>query len=420
MAGSDPAAALPGEDLQAGASTPIPGSAAKDVPRARIASIAALSLSHTVNDLYIGALAPILPLLVDKMGLSMAVAGGLGSIQVIAAASQPAFGFLADQWFGRLFIFLGPLMAAIGIGGVGLAPNFSVLVALLILAGAGGSSFHPPAAASANTLSGSRKGLGVSVFLALGSVGRSLGPLLIALIVTTFGLGSTWMMILPVLLVGALWKFVPQPGAREVRLEAKLARRQLRAHFWPLLMLWGIVGLRSVTNINFRTFLPLFLTARGGTLQFAASLISIYFFAGAAGIILGGYLTDRLGPRPVLIGSVLLGAPFFYFTIHGQGPLTVLYVAVAGVSLMSAHSICLVAAQEMIPDQAGTVSGLMMGLALSVGGLSAPLFGWVGDRVGLDWTLNLVIVSLAVTIPIAMAVPFPKRLTVDPAKADVH
>ena len=50
-------------------------------------------------------------------------------------------------------------------------------------------------------------------------------------------------------------------------------------------------------------------------------------------------------------------------------------------------------AQELVPSQAATVSGLMMGFAWGVAGIIfVPLIGWTGDRVGLEpvfWVLAL-------------------------------
>jgi FSR family fosmidomycin resistance protein-like MFS transporter len=375
----------------------------------RILAVGTISFAHLVNDLYVGALAPILPLLVVKYGISLAVAGGLGSIQVMAAFSQPVFGYLSDRWFGRAFLFIGPLLAGLGMGALGLSPNFAIMVALLVVAGLGASAFHPPAAATANLISGSRKGLGVSVFLAAGSMGRSLGPLLIAFAVGAYGLTGTWVMAVPAVIAVALMAFLPAVRPNKSKLNLQATGRILGAHTGQLFLLWLIVVLRNTVNINFRIFLPLLLAEQGKPLQLGGALIAVYFFAGAAGIVMGGYVADRFGPRLTLVVSAMAGIPFFYLTLYSSELISILTMALAGISLMSAHSICLLAAQEILPDQTSTISGLMLGVALSIGGLTAPFFGWMADLLGLTWTLNLLIASLAITIPIAIAIPFSRR-----------
>lgn len=50
-----------------------------------------------------------------------------------------------------------------------------------------------------------------------------------------------------------------------------------------------------------------------------------------------------------------------------------------------------VMAQQLVPEQAGTVSALMMGFAWGVAGMIfIPLVGWAGDR----WSLHLALSAL--------------------------
>ena len=171
----------------------------------------ASTFAHFLNDFYVSFLAPLLPLVVLKFDLSLALAGLLATVLTTSAAmSQPLFGAVADRMRRRIFVVVGPALTVLAMGMMGLAPTYTILLLLLLVAGTGTSSFHPQGASSAGQASGSRLGRGLSLFVAGGELGYSLGPLVIALVVQARGLASTWMVAVPGLIACALlWRFVP-------------------------------------------------------------------------------------------------------------------------------------------------------------------------------------------------------------------
>jgi FSR family fosmidomycin resistance protein-like MFS transporter len=52
--------------------------------------------------------------------------------------------------------------------------------------------------------------------------------------------------------------------------------------------------------------------------------------------------------------------------------------------------------QDYLPNRIGTASGVTLGLAISIGGLAAPLFGYLADRNGLAVSL-----AAAAALPVA-------------------
>ena len=68
-------------------------------------------------------------------------------------------------------------------------------------------------------------------------------------------------------------------------------------------------------------------------------------------------------------------------------------------------SVLVVMGQEYLPNRVGTASGVTLGLAVTAGGLAAPLLGLVADRWGLAApllavsALPLLAVALALTLP---------------------
>src|ERR671912_396945 len=111
-------------------------------------TILVLASTHFIVDGYGNILAPLLPLVVSQLNLSLAGAGLLQMcFQLASSVTQLGFGHLADRWRPRLFLLIGPIAGVALLPLIGLAANAWWLGLLLILGGLGGAAFHPPAAA---------------------------------------------------------------------------------------------------------------------------------------------------------------------------------------------------------------------------------------------------------------------------------
>jgi FSR family fosmidomycin resistance protein-like MFS transporter len=169
-------------------------------------TVALLASTHFIVDGYGNIFPPLLPLLIPQLGLSLAAAGTLQMcFQMANSVAQLGFGRLADHWRPRVLVLVGPFVSVVILSLIGLAPNVWALGAVLVLGGLGGAAFHPPAAALVHRLSGTRKGLAMSVHITGGSLGFSLGPLVFAPFVERVGLAWTPLLILPGVLVLTLF-----------------------------------------------------------------------------------------------------------------------------------------------------------------------------------------------------------------------
>src|SRR4051812_18684381 len=151
-----------------------------------------MASAHFMVDGYGNIFAPLLPLLIPKLHLTLAAAGTLTMLyQMAASVAQVGFGHVADRWHPRLLVMIGPVVAVTVLSFVGAAPSVPVLAAGLIIGGARAAAFHPPAAALAHRLGGAHRGLAMSVHITAGTLGFSMGPLLFAPAAQHFGLGYT-------------------------------------------------------------------------------------------------------------------------------------------------------------------------------------------------------------------------------------
>src|SRR2546426_7598981 len=224
-------------------------------PRSRVPSVdrkllLAATAAHFVNDFYVAFLAPLLPLVVAKFNLSLALAGLLATVLTTSAAmTQPLSGIMADRLNRRIFVILGPTLTVLAMGLMGLAPTYALLMALLLIAGPGTASFHPQGASTAGEASGHRKGTGLSLFVGGGELGYSLGPLVIALIVAARGLEATWLVALPGLAACLLlWRSIPSHPGPPRRPAGRTLKSGLAAAFGPPAVLGvGVVARPAVS-----------------------------------------------------------------------------------------------------------------------------------------------------------------------------
>lgn len=350
--------------------------------RASLGLLALLALGHFLVDLYSSALGALQPLLVERFRLSLTQAGVLGGVLVFSSSvMQPFYGFLSDRWQTRLFVALGPAVAAGFISALGLAPGYSGLLAMVLLGGAGIAAFHPQGSALATAGVQGRRGRWMAIFVSAGTLGFSLGPTYFSLVVSRWGLARTAWAALPGLLGSALLLArLPRQGP-SAPTRPRGDWRALRTVWRPLSILYLLVFLRSVNQITFAQLLPLYLhRERGYSLGAASYTLSAYLLFGALGGFLGGHLADRFGGRKVILVSMAGATPLLAMFYLLEGPLSIAGLLLGGLVLLFTIPVNVVMAQELIPSQAGTVSALMMGFAWGLAGLIfIPLTGFLAD-----------------------------------------
>ena len=365
---------------------------------------------HMMVDGYGNIYAPLLPLLIPKLSLSLAAAGTLTMLyQIAASVSQVGFGHLADRWRPRLLVMVGPVVSVLVLSLIGIAPTTRWLAATLVVGGLGAAAFHPPAAALAHRLGGSRPGLAMSVHITGGTLGFSLGPLMFAPSAQRFGLEWTPVLAIPGLLVVAFFltrvpTIVPHPHDRG-------GFRALRPYAGPLGLLYAIVVLRTLASLSFATFVPVMLTRRGMSVGQAGAVVAIHLFASGLGGFLGGPAADRFGPRRVIALSLVAATPFLIASTLLSGWTFAVILAIGGFFLQSTLPVNVTFGQSLAPVSAATVSSLMMGFAWGMGGFSVPFVGMLADRFGIEHTL----LGLAFTplLAAACALPLPKSVRDD-------
>jgi len=376
-----------------------------------------LALGHFTVDVYANLLPPLLPIFQAAYNLTYAATAGLTALfSITSTLIQPAFGYVADKYGKKWIAALGIAWVAVGMCLLGVAQSYGAIVVVVGLAGLGSAMFHPQASAMVPRVSGTRKGLGVSLFMAGGNIGYSVMPLIAVLIVSAFGISSLVWLIPPGLIVALLTYFYAP--RMDVDRKSTLDLRALFASFRdvkrPLTVLVTMVSLRAWVTMGLITFIPLYFyghfkgwTAFGWDIGlFATSLtLFLYIIAEAAGGIVGGWAADRFGVKPVIVWTLLAAAPFVYCAFAAPDYLVWPLIVAGGALTYASVASTTLQAQELLPRSQGMAGGLVLGFANGVGGLLVLLNGVITDYFGLFAGVESLVVVLVAAGLLATLLP---------------
>ena len=358
--------------------------------------IFALSLVHFTGDFYAAFLTPLLPLFVDKLGLTLTQVGLLAGIsRFLAFVVQPSAGYVADHYHTRIFILGGPLLATVFMPLIGVAPSYVVLLFFVSMGSIGVSMFHPPAAGMVSQYAGSHFGLSMSLFNLGGTLSFGLGPIFIAFFVHSWGLESSPVtMVFGLVLMAFLYKIVPVPTTEGLgNLGFMGSIKEAFGEVWkPIFVLWAVMVLRSFVGQVYMTFLPIYYAREGFSLLSIGTIVSIFTVAGALSGVAAGHFSDRFGFKPVFFLSHGLATPCLYLLLLLPGDWAYASAFLAGFFVMASLPLGVTMAQEIAPKGKSMVSSLMMGLAWGTGGMMTPLAGKLADI----YSIRPVLATLAV------------------------
>ena len=262
-----------------------------------------VAMGHFIHDTYTAFIAPLLPLIIEKLSLSLAMAGTLVAFSQIPSILNPFIGHFADRANVRYFVIFAPATSATLVACMGLAPNQGALALILFFAGVSTAAFHAPAPAVTARVSGNRLGTGMSLYMAGGELARTVGPLLAVWAASLWGFEGIYRtVVLGWASTFILWlrfrKISDQPSQSQSQ-QAELGKtlRQLLPLLIPLSV---FILFRSFATVCMTTYLPTFLKLEGASLKLAGISLSILEGAGVVGTLSSGPISDRVGRKPAL------------------------------------------------------------------------------------------------------------------------
>jgi len=371
-----------------------------------------LSGAHLAHDTYPAFLGVMLPLLIDELHISLAVAGLLASGLRWTTSLQPFLGHLADRTDTRAWVILTPAITATCMSLIGIAPTTTAVMALLLLTGLSHAAFHPAGGALATRVSGNEWGKGTSYFMTGGEIGRVIGPVFIAAILALGGLRLSPVAVIPGLIASLILfrtlRHQPAlggPGKQRAHIRDALgiARRSI-------VILGGAMFLRAAGNVAIFVFYPTYATTRGSSLLLAGLALTIYEIGAVIGAFWGGILSDRFGrARLMLLGLLIAGPSMVFAILLGPTPLGLLLLLIGGFGWLSANSIELVTMQELLPGNRSAAVGITYFVKAAGGIVGTIVIGFAGQAFGLRTTLITAVAIGMLAAPFLLVVKDPAR-----------
>jgi len=379
-----------------------------------------LSIAHAFNH----AQAVLLPLIylqvIDEFH------AGIGEIAFVAAASsvasgvvQASYAFVTRRMARRPILTAGQLLFGLGFASLAAVPSFVAFAATTIVSRIGGSPQHPVGnGLLAEQFPPERRGFAISAHISGGNVGSVVAALAGPVVLSAIGWrGAAVLFGIPTALLGlAMFRWVRETGAdRLAALQAGSVMDAVRA-----------IGRDSAIK---RTYLSSVLGGGGRGLGVANLFALLYvthvlrlpqdttnIMYGALIVLsvpmplVAGWLSDRIGRRPTILGAYIGGAVGFVVFIAAGSSILGLWVGIAIMGLFSfAESPQL---QALLADAVPTgirdvAFALYFTLAFGVGSLWTAVYGALIDRLGETAGLPIVFGLMAASFLAAAVVMWP-------------
>ncbi len=362
-----------------------------------------LSLAHLAHDTFSAFLAPLLPLLIDKLGMSLSMTAFLDIVRRIPALFNPLLGLIAEKSGIKYFVILTPAITAISMGLVGLANSFVMLFILLFVSGISAALFHVPSPVLIKEASGNKVGTGMSFFMVGGELARTVGPLLVIAAVSAWGLEEIYRLI-PLGIVASLALYVKLKdldGSRTVTKakEKGDTRKLLRQYRGLFLVIAGFITCQAAMKSALTLYLPVYLTGQGESLWYAGISLSVLQFFGVVGTFCAGSLSDKIGRQNTLvissIGAVITMGLFVYTQ-------NIMLLSLLGLFMFASGPVLMASIQDTDSNMPTFMNSMYMFINFGVGSVVVFVLGFSGDLIGLEQTYKWCVVLALGTIPMAL------------------
>ncbi|MCD6358905.1 MAG: MFS transporter, partial [Dehalococcoidia bacterium] len=320
--------------------------------------------------------------------------------------SQLPGGWLSDRFGSRIIITIG--ISGVSLFGllVGISPTYVVMVVALILMGIAGGGYHPAAIPLLSASVEPRvRGRVLGIHQIGGASSYFMAPLIVAGIASALGWRGAFLMIsIPTLIFGLVffvllgrWGYGKKD--RESISDEQVAAAPAKLNL-PLLVPIITLGIASQALVfSTVSFVPLFVVDQFGVSEgAAAALLALVYSAGIWAGPLGGYLSDRLGKVPVILGSCLAAGPILFLlnVVTPGWSISVVLVIVGMVMFFNLPVVESYIVSQTPEHNRSTVLGIYYFGSRGGPGVVAPLLGHMADTSGFYASFNIMAMTMTV------------------------
>jgi MFS family permease len=266
------------------------------------------------------ALPPLFPLLKIEFQVSYAALGGImTAFSLASAAAQIPVGFLVDRVGARWVLIGGLGIASVALALIGATSSYPAFLALALVMGAANSACTPADyAILSSAIARDRAGRAFSLHTFAGQVGFVLAPATMGLLAAWGGwriavvvAGILGLLTVAALVVGSglLVEGAPKPTPTEVQPAADKPEKGGFALLLspPILLFFLFFILNSSASTGIRTFsVTAMMSFHESSLTVANAALTGYFVGTSAGVLVGGWLADRVRRYDLPMAAVAL------------------------------------------------------------------------------------------------------------------
>ena len=397
--------------------------AAERTVRQDVKILSLISTGHFMSHFYFMALPPLFPFLREAFGVSYTELGVLMSlIFTTAAVTQLPIGFMVDRLGARTILTFGLVMMACGVGLMGLAPSYWLLIGLGMLAATGNSVFHPCDYAILNSsISEQRMGRAFSAHNFSGQLGTGVAPAVMIYLAQSFGWRVALMVagalgLIVMLALTTQWNAlhddaVPKRKAKAMRTSAMAELRVgMRVLFSKEMAIFFLFfAMLSMTTSGMQSFsVSALVNLHDTPLATASAALTGYLLCSAFGVLVGGELADRT-QRHDIVAAVVFVVTAIITTAIAMVDFSAAMLMILMLVMGFGQGIIRPARDMMLRRAApkGSTGKVFAYVSAGISGGSAlaPIpFGYLLDHGRPDWVFYLLAIFMLVSL-VTIAVP---------------
>lgn len=363
-------------------------------------------VAHALHDGYTDLIYVLLPIWQSDFGLSYGALAILRGVYAGTMASlQLPAGRLANRIGSRATLALGSLLAAIGYAAAGASGSLLGLCVALAVSGAGSSTQHPLASGAVSRVYGRDARKPLSIYNFSGDLGKAALPAAVSLLVTLMPWRhALWTVsALGCIVAAAIALFLPRiPRRQAIADEPARAAGSSGGSGFKLLFTIGVLD--TAVRMGLLTFLPFLLKSKGASIPLVGTALALVFIGGAAGKFVCGWLGARVG----VVGTVLATeggtAALIVAVMFAPLPFMLALLPVLGIMLNGTSSVLYGTVPELShPDKTEQAFALFYTGTIGAGAVAPVIYGFLGDRVGVQGAVFVTALTALVIFPLAIA-----------------
>ncbi|MBK18804.1 MAG: hypothetical protein CMM52_08205 [Rhodospirillaceae bacterium] len=376
--------------------------------------IGLISFGHMLSHFFFFVLPPLYLLLKEEFQVTyVQLAIPMAAYALAAGLAQTPVGFWVDRFGARKLLVVGLIIQGLSVAGIGLTTTLWQLTILYSITGIANTVFHP---ADYAILSGSidkkRLGRAFSLHLASGNLGWVLVPGVM------IGLNELWDWRTAFMIVGMvgflfgilLWA-CSGTMTEEVGKQSKLAKQKSKTSentkegigllfSFPIMMCFAFFIMLTIGFTGIRSFIVVALYELYGITKVVGNTVLTGFMAGSfAGVLIGGFVADRFGPRvATAIGTLVSAAIILIFVgaydLHIYLIFSLIFISGALQGILLPSRDLLIRAVTPAGSMGKVAGFLTMGMMIAAAAVQ-PVFGWIMDLNEPRWVFWLSAIFVA-------------------------